>query len=833
LGIVLNERIDGGVVDTANNPRQYTAIINILVRRLLSLAIMMLTASGWAQTPIAASTQFDITGFIQQATLDSACPTSPHCGGIIKVNGHIITVPRETIVILPANALTWQEIFTQAPAPYGLSTTPPSSGLALADVPAPLTTYEAHVVGNRVIGTTDQYIAGLISIWQQSVNTGAGFINYINYSTGELRVGGTPGSSTSGTRVQLNDPVGRYGRVVTPDRRFTVDTDNPTVRSTTGFPMCIPRVDPGSSTPDALCPQSNRPAAVAPATGFAATIQMNDPGALPGVPPDATKQAPFEVGDYIFFAGTLVHDGSNPTAGPWPTNGTAATYISAHTITNNVAIYTAAGTNPSYVAIDVSLIGTGGVDTGAVEATVRTRFEGFTTDPSRIIHLYGIDLDPSNGTTTDRDWGEIGVEPGPPGRGIKGRWRYNPPCTATTTPTDQACTPPPAGTLLPPTREVRAVIEGEWVPGQTTSFANGIIAGQYHAPIATYIFPENVPGNPIVANNFNSINFLAFGGYTSSAGTLVGVLNPWPNDTAPSQTCYPAVASAGGPYTVASGGTVTLLASATGTSPFTFSWTPPSQGTISPTNVPNPVYTAPFVSSNTNVSVLVTVTNCGGPSVASGTVTVTPAGAPTVNPVPPISVASGASASFSVSGSDPNGLALTFTAVQSGSPALQNLTVTSTGPTSANVSFTAPTLPLGQVTSTVINLSITATNSVGVHSAPASTTVTVKPLPDTITVTSTTYRTGKQNLIINATSSVVSPNVILTLQPYVTTSGNTYNPDPAAGGIGNTFTNNGAGSYTISLVGVPEPAVPPATPLDVKSNLNGDSGFVALTNIRQ
>lgn len=802
-------------------------------RRILVLALLALAAQAGAQTPIAASTQFDITGFIQQATLDTACPTSPHCGGTLKVNGHVVTVPRETIVILPANALTWQELFAQAPAPYGPSTSPASSGMALADIPAPLTTYEAHVVGNRVIGTTDQYIAGLIYLWQQSVNTGAGFINYINYTTGELRVGGTLGDSTTGTRVRLNDPAGRYGRVVTPDQRFTVDTDNPTVRSTTGFPMCIPRVDPGSSTPDALCPQSNRPPAVAPATGFAATIQMNDPGALPGVPPDATKQAPFEVGDYIFFAGTLVHDGSNPTAGPWPTNGTAATYISAHTITNNVAIYTAAGTNPSYVAIDVSLIGTGGVDTGVVEATVRTRFEGFTTDPSRIIHLYGIDLDPSNGSTTDRDWGKIGVEPGPPGRGVKGRWRYNPPCTATTTPTDQACTPPPAGTLLPPTREVRAVIEGEWVPGQTTSFANGIIAGQYHAPIATYIFPENIPGSPITSDNFNSIAFLANGGYTSSAGTLVGVLDPWPNDVPPSQSCVAAVANAGGPYTVASGGTVTLLASATGTPPFTFSWTPPSQGTISPTNVSNPVYTAPFVSSNTNVSLLVTVTNCGGPSVASGTVTVTPAGAPTVNPVPPISLASGAAGSFSLSGSDPNGLSLTFTVVQSGTPALLNLTVTPTSSTTANVTFTAPTLPLGQVTASVINLTITATNSANVVSAPALTTVSVNPLPDTVTITSAEYRTSKQNLIINATSSVVSPNVVLTLQPYVTSSGNTYNPDPAAGGVGNTFTNNGSGSYTLSIAGVPEPAVPPATPLVVKSNLNGVSAPSGLTRIRQ
>ncbi len=52
---------------------------------------------------------------------------------------------------------------------------------------------------------------------------------------------------------------------------------------------------------------------------------------------------------------------------------------------NNVAIYTWPGTNPAYVAIDVSFIGTGGLTIiGANEAAVMTRFEGFSTDTSRV-----------------------------------------------------------------------------------------------------------------------------------------------------------------------------------------------------------------------------------------------------------------------------------------------------------------------------------------------------------------------------------------------------------------------------------------------------------------
>ena len=132
-------------------------------------------------------------------------------------------------------------------------------GHGAVDVPTPLTTYEWNVVGNRV---AEVYIAGLIYVSQQGLNQGAGFINFIDYNLGEIRVGGLIGSNTTGTRVRLNDPVGRYGRPTTsPDVRFTVDPDNPTIMAGTGYPMCLPRTapcGPGVST-DGLCPEENRP----------------------------------------------------------------------------------------------------------------------------------------------------------------------------------------------------------------------------------------------------------------------------------------------------------------------------------------------------------------------------------------------------------------------------------------------------------------------------------------------------------------------------------------------------------------------------------------------
>lgn len=843
---------------TRNTPFRFTTVL------LFSLLAMASVAG--AQLPVPSSSQFDITGFIQSATLGgpgTGAGTGAHQGGVIIVNGHVVTVPSETIVILPANALTWQELFAQAPAPY----TGVATGMALADVPAPLTTYEARIVGNRVLGGpggADVYIAGLIWISQQALNNGQGFINCINYATGEIRVGGPIGNCSAGTRVQLNDPAvgltgtGRYGRAVTPDMRFMVDQDNPTVRSVSGFPMCIPRVLADPQIPgnpdDPLCPLTQRPVSVAGAPPvFSTLFTMNNPVTLPGVPPDATIQAPFEVGDFVTFAGTLVQDATpaTPTAGPWP--GIANTYISAHTITNNVGIYTWAGTSPAYVAIDVSFIGTGGLTViGANEAAIMTRFEGFSTDTSRVVHLYGIDLNPSTGAPSDRDWGTIGVDPGPAKGAATGRWRYRPPCGLTVPdPTNfKDCTGPPTNSYLPPTREVRAVVEGAWTPGgPQTTYANGIIAGQYHAPMADYRFPENLPGKPVVENNFNSIPFLAAGGYTSSAGTLVKVLDPWPSSTPPPPppcTVAP-VAVTGGPYTDSSGGSITLNGSAvTADTPVTFLWTA-AAGTFSNPNIANPVYTAPTVGTLTNVGLTLTVTTCGGTGVSSTIVAVNGASAPTVNHVPPLTLFSGAAGSMPVTGSDPNipaAVPLFFAATQAGVPALNNFTVTQ-GPnppgTSATITFNAPVLPLGQVTTSVVNLKITATNTANLVSAPEFTSVTVTPLPDAITPTSAQYRVNNKRLIITANSSVISPNVNLFLQSYVTTTGTTYNPDPAAGGAGNLFTNNGAGAYTITLNGVPEPACGnpsgnttpcPTKSLDVKSNLNGDSGGFALTKIQ-
>jgi len=215
---------------------------------LALFASLVWASSLGAQLPLqAVGSPFDMVGFIEAATLDTAGDVL--AGGTLQVNGHTVVVPRNTILQMPAAALTWQQLFAQSPPPYRGAQT----GLAVTDTPAPLTTYEVHVLGNRI---GDTYIAGLIFISQQSLNAGQGFINFIDYANGELRVGGVIGNPATGTRVKVNDPLGRFAPPYTLDRRFTIDEDNPTVRTQTGYPLCFP---PALCRPGEWPPRTSRP----------------------------------------------------------------------------------------------------------------------------------------------------------------------------------------------------------------------------------------------------------------------------------------------------------------------------------------------------------------------------------------------------------------------------------------------------------------------------------------------------------------------------------------------------------------------------------------------
>ena len=481
---------------TLSNPEP---ILSRLAVFLLTGLLMTATALGQLLQPPPGP--FDMTGIIQSATLNgpAGCVL---CGGTLKIQNVVITIPANTIVEMPAAGLAWGELFSLNPTGNTLET-----GMALADTQrlpeggAPAT-YEAHVQGNIVNG---EYIAGLVFLSQHSLNMGAGFIDSIDYAKGEIHIMAAGGVA----RVQINDPIGKFSKAQSPDVRFTIDEDNPTVRSITGFPMCLQRTDPQTAD-DPLCPSINRPIDNQKPGGFATIINM----AAPGVgPTDPTKQMPLEPGDYVTYSGVLAHDADGD-------------YISAYQVLANVGVYTALGTDPAYIAIDVIEQGTGGVPDPAFpqEATARLRVEGFTTDPSRPINITAVDTD-CNGVAVDRVpfWVTgLAPDPGPPAGAVLGRYRFT----------------PNGGAFLPPAREVRVSISGATRP----FVANGIVAGQYRAPDFTFIFPENLGiGNPPVPLNLQDFVWLVNGIGPWDETNVVTQLAPWPGGTTPSTTCTPNV----------------------------------------------------------------------------------------------------------------------------------------------------------------------------------------------------------------------------------------------------------------------------------------------------
>lgn len=504
----------------------------------------------------AQSVPFSIVGHIQTFTL--ATPGTVTSAATITVNGVNVLIPANTVVVMPAAYMTPQQLFDCKPpqltTPCPVAAATVKSGLALDDrinlTDPPLAAFEVAMEGNIVGGV---HIAGLVRISQQSLNNSAGYIRNIDYALGEMCVGASPAPVAAcappDTRVRINDPTKTYGaNNSSPDIRFSVDPDNPTIHAQTGYPMCLPAVAPPASDPN--CPIGNRPPA---GSGALKTFVMSGPdipsSALPpGQAPivsckdsspscDANQQAPFVVGDFINFQGTLFNDGS----------ATHPYYISAHTIEANVGIYTPSGVgNTAYIFQEKLLLGTFGPLAGTrcvaiLECTARIRIVGFTTDPTRIfqsgagvgIGVYAIDVDGA-GVRRTRKLTSLQQKPQAP----FGRFRF-----------ELAKAPALLPSGLGATREIMVriddpapLVDGTIMPDKFNSpgllKAHGLIAGQYFAPVGEYIFPEGlVMGAPPPPANFHCLAFLTRGWKPDPdpASTLiVGQLAPWPDAVTPS-----------------------------------------------------------------------------------------------------------------------------------------------------------------------------------------------------------------------------------------------------------------------------------------------------------
>ncbi len=301
---------------------------------------------------------------------------------------------------------------------------------------------------------------------------------------------------------------------------------------------------------------------------YCSQFVMKSTAARGGGDPDPAQQAPFEVGDSITFSGTLV---------PAPLvsgvlDPATSTYISAHTVEANVGIYTQTGTQPSYLAIGEFGVGTAdpsaiSINGFATETQDRIFLEAETTDVKQAVDIYMMDIDPLTGAIRNRwttPFAMTGEQNGPAQPGsITAALPAGVPIGGGITTQNTGAQPQrariraakaPALLLSQPTRTMRVAVRSKCVPqapvndavtgkpvlttldtclnDTATKVANGLVAGEYTAPVFEYIFPENVkPGDLLVPYDLWHLPGIVNGEGATTASAVspgVGPLEPKP-----------------------------------------------------------------------------------------------------------------------------------------------------------------------------------------------------------------------------------------------------------------------------------------------------------------
>src|SRR5689334_15168593 len=352
---------------------------------LLVLFAFLLLPAGTVQAQTASAAP--ITGEIERLTLNSQ--KDPWSGGIVVVGGQNIIIPRNLLMDLPANRLTLNQVFSQAPAACLQRA---ESGLAKADVcNSNRTGAIATIHANRT--SAGNVIAGDVFI-QKGVDTVKGSVTYINYTDGYFRLNGIANDANTGVMVRINDPENRHtvqqglgcqtGSVnCSPDPRFTLDPDNYTNTFSTGVPSCIPStvsrsfvdtldVDGDSNTTETLSTASS-----STGTGDLLCPSTNRTPDL--IVADSRRFAPIQIGDSIEAEGNFetIND---------------VKFLSAHTTMISRALGTrdVAG-QPDYLTLDEV-----GIDApGFQNQRARTLFIGFASLNTDVM-IWSLHYDPVN-----------------------------------------------------------------------------------------------------------------------------------------------------------------------------------------------------------------------------------------------------------------------------------------------------------------------------------------------------------------------------------------------------------------------------------------------------
>ncbi|KAF2675774.1 hypothetical protein K458DRAFT_380982 [Lentithecium fluviatile CBS 122367] len=373
----------------------------------------------------------------------SAKDASFNTGGSVTVAGMAITIPANLLVQFPAAFVPYKAFAADYAANAGS-----------------YAGWEVSVEGNYVNGVP---IAGTFFISQLIGGAGAGVVESVN-------IDGTMKIANGGPTLRINTPGGVYAKAYTNRPFLTVDEENPSIASFSGFPMCIPR---SANDPD--CPSTNRAAN----------------GDRVYTPKDTSVMAPFIPGDYVTWAGIK--------------NGPEILVYGI--VAENVQpLTTADNGDPVYVRVEDVIIAINDATTNTEFGT--TRFTGYLSDSTASISVYRLDVDPCTGEETEVQIAAGTLKAGDVRNKFDIRFRD------LTTKTLGA-------------REYRIKAS----KGQKT-VAKGIEAGQYVAPISEVIWPEvNVPGSVWPENAFQLFGHLKDGFVFDNKQW--GQLNPWPGLNAP------------------------------------------------------------------------------------------------------------------------------------------------------------------------------------------------------------------------------------------------------------------------------------------------------------
>jgi len=349
--------------------------MNVLKSLPLALGTVALTTTA-AQAQV--TTGELIAGTVDFLSVDD--PTDVWSSGTIVVGGQKVIIPRNLTIDLPANRLTLQQFFADAP-PAALARS--ESGVATTEVSA-FDGAIATVWANRT--PAGNAIAGHIEL-AKGGETVAGTVTYIDYTDGYLVIDGAIGDPDTGIMVRINDPDGRHtiqqgrgcdgGPNCSPDVRYGLDPDNYTITFTNGYPAGIPSTVPVGSRAG-FRPGVDNPNAASNASGVGDPFSPST-NRGPAIVPDSTRFAPILVGDSITAEGNFEF-----IAGEY--------FLSCHTLTVGTALATSSDpSQPDYfIFAEVEW------DVPAFQnERVRALIIGFSTLPNSPVDMFALHIDPT------------------------------------------------------------------------------------------------------------------------------------------------------------------------------------------------------------------------------------------------------------------------------------------------------------------------------------------------------------------------------------------------------------------------------------------------------